>query len=442
MKITRRQFGGFAAALPLAAGTIVNDPEVVIVGAGAAGIAAAQVLINGGRRVQVLEAAPRIGGRCYTDTATFGVPFDRGAAWLHRSDKNPLTGLAKLHRFETVPHDPAETLFVDGRLAPAGSNAAYERAYERVSTALANAAEEEAEIAAPEVLASLNDSDVAAWGATAAANIGPLNMGVDFEAMSVKDWFDLDEDEPNRLVRQGLGTLVSRLGAGVPVAVNTTVRRVAAAGGRVRVTTERGTLSAKAAIVTVSAGVLARGSIAFDPMLDGRAQAALSGLQMGLLGKIALLYQPGSPALSFAEGSVLVPQVRGERGHTFLLRPLGTPLAICFVGGSLAWDLATQNEATNVAFARDRLRALLGADADRGFRGGAATTWGTNPLTLGAYAAARPGAWRARYSLNAPIGERVFLAGEALAAKASQTVHGAYQSGEAAGRRVLQLLKR
>ena len=442
MKLTRRQFGGFAAALPIAAGTIVNDPEVVIVGAGAAGIAAARVLMNGGRRVQVLEAAPRIGGRCYTDTATFGFPFDRGAQWLHRFDKNPLTGLAKLHRFETVPHDPQEMLFVSGRLAPAGANASYERAYGDVSTALAHAAEDEADLPAGQVLGALSGTDIDAWGPTAAASIGPLNMGVDFEAMSIKDWFELDEEEPNALVRQGLGTLIARLGAGVPVAVNTTVRAVSSGRGQVRVTTDRGIVTARAAIVTVSAGVLSSDAIGFDPGFDSTMQSALGGLQMGLLSKIALFYAPRSPALAFAEGSVLVPQVKDERGHYFLVRPLGVPLVMCFIGGSLAWDLATQSEATNISFARDRLRALLGARADQGLRGGASTSWGANPLTRGAYAAAKPGASHARYALSTPIGERVFLAGEALAGKASQTAHGAYQSGEAAARRVMQLLKR
>lgn len=442
MKLTRRQFGGFAAALPFAAGTIVNDPEVVIVGAGAAGIAAAQVLIKGGRRVQVLEAAPRIGGRAFTDTATFGFPFDRGAAWLHRFDKNPLTGLAKLHRFETVRHNPRETLFVEGRLAPAGANASFERAYGDISTALAHAAEDDADVSAGQVVASLSGDDIGAWGATAAASIGPLNMGVDFDAMSVKDWFELDEDEPNLLLRQGLGTLISRLGTGVPVAVNTAVRALSSSRGQVRVVTDKGAVTARAAIVTASAGVLASGAIAFEPGLDTTMQNALGGLQMGLLSKIALFYAPRSPALAFAEGSVLVPQVKDQRGHYFLARPLGVPLVICFVGGSLAWDLATQNEATNIAFARERLRALLGAQADQGLRGGTATTWGTSPLTRGAYAAARPGASQARYALSGPIGERIFLAGEALAGKASQTVHGAYQSGEAAARRVMQLLKK
>jgi monoamine oxidase len=74
-------------------------------------------------------------------------------------------------------------------------------------------------------------------------------------------------------------------------------------------------------------------------------------------------------------------------------------------------------------------------------RNATVTDWGRNPLCRGAFAAALPGQWKARAMLEAPIGERIFLAGEAQGGKAVQTVHGAYQSGQRAGRRVLQLLK-
>ena len=443
MKISRRQLGGFAAALPFAAAhaaAFIRDPDVVIVGAGAAGIAAAQVLINGGRRVQVVEAAPRIGGRCFTDTATFGMPFDRGAAWVRGIDRNPLTGFARLHRFELGAHDTNQMLFAQGSLQTRKSNKAYERAYLAYSDALAHAAEDEdvGDVAAGEIAPSGLDKDARAWTATVAATLGPLDMGVDLKHMSVKDWFLRDDGEPNRMVRQGLGTLVARLGMNVPIAVNTRVRSVAVSQGRVRVETERGDLTAKAAIVTASLGVLASGAIAFDPVLD---PSMLSGMQMGLISKIALRFALGSPALSFPEDTLVVPQVSDERGHSFLVRPFGAPLVVCHVGGSLAWDLSTQVESTNIGFARDRLRALLGSKGDQGYLAGAATNWGTNSNTLGAFAAALPGRWKARAALGAPIGERVFLAGEALGGKNVQTVHGAYESGQRSGRRVLRLLK-
>jgi monoamine oxidase len=446
MKISRRQLGGFAAALPFVpacAAALERAPDVVIVGAGVAGIAAAQVLINGGRRVQIVEAGPRIGGRCFTDTATFGVPFDRGAAWLRGIDRNPLTGLARLHRFDLGAEETNEMLFANGALQRRRASKDYERAYVALSDALAHAAEDDeaGDIAASKLAPYDADYKARAWSATVAATLGPLDMGVDFEKMSVKDWFLRDDAEPNRMVRQGLGTLVARLGLGLPIAVNTKARRVAVAGGGVRVETERGTLSAKAAIVTASVGVLSAGAIAFDPVLDASMVSALGGLQMGLVSKVALRFAAGSPVRGFPADTLVVPQVSDERGHVFLMRPFGLPLAICQVGGSLAWDLSTQAEAVNVAFARDRLRALLGAKADRGFVAGAATDWGTNPHTLGAVAAALPGQWKARSVLGTPIGERVFLAGEALGGKNVQTVHGAYESGQRAGRRVLKLLK-
>jgi monoamine oxidase len=103
--------------------------------------------------------------------------------------------------------------------------------------------------------------------------------------------------------------------------------------------------------------------------------------------------------------------------------------------------LSTQSERTVLEFSRDRLRALLGSRGDAGLRNAAVTDWGRNPLTRGAFAAALPGQWRARTALEAPIGERIFLAGEAQGGKAVQTVHGAYLSGQRAGRRVLSLLK-
>ncbi len=428
-------FAGFASAAP------VRDPDVVIVGAGAAGIAAAQILVNGGRRVQIVEASSRIGGRCYTDTATFGVPFDRGAAWLKGGAANPIAGLARLYRFDLTDHDAHELTFLQGTDRPLPDNVAYERAFDMVSETLAHAAEEPGDRAAGDVVASLTSQGGDAWIPAALAAVGPLDMGVDLADLSVTDWFRREEEETRRQIRQGLGTLIARFAFELPVAVNARARRVSANRDGASIETDQGTLRAKAVIVTVSLGVLAAEAIVFDPAPDAAMRNAFGGLQMGLLHKIALQYAPRSPAVAFPADSILIPQVIDERGHTFHVRPRNDALAVCTVGGSLARDLATQSEATNIAFARDKLRTLLGSDADRGFRAGTSTDWGTNPLTRGAISAVRPGQWSARRALETTIGERVFLAGEAQGDKAVQTVHGAFLSGQRAARRVLRLLK-
>ena len=77
-----------ALALPASSGI-----DVVIVGAGAAGIAAARRIAAAGRKLMLFEATDRVGGRCFTDTRTFGIPYDRGAHWIHMPDVNPLAAM-------------------------------------------------------------------------------------------------------------------------------------------------------------------------------------------------------------------------------------------------------------------------------------------------------------------------------------------------------------
>src|ERR1700716_2729573 len=103
MTMTRRDFlsppAALAAAPALGAGAwgapLPREADIVVIGAGAAGIAAARRIQAAKRRGIVVGAAGQIGGRCLTDTATFEVPFDRGARWMHNPDTNPMIRLAR-----------------------------------------------------------------------------------------------------------------------------------------------------------------------------------------------------------------------------------------------------------------------------------------------------------------------------------------------------------
>ncbi|MFY9695715.1 MAG: NAD(P)-binding protein, partial [Xanthobacteraceae bacterium] len=108
LQLSRRSFLAASAALaarPAAAATTpLSGPfEVVIVGAGAAGIAAARRLAAAGRRYVVIEATDHIGGRCITDTKSFGIPFDRGAHWMYLPDSNPVTKHAPVRGIDIYP---------------------------------------------------------------------------------------------------------------------------------------------------------------------------------------------------------------------------------------------------------------------------------------------------------------------------------------------------
>ena len=111
MTMTRRDFLSASAALaatPVLGGGAVaapvpRDADIVVVGAGAAGIAAARRIMAANRKVIVVEAAGRIGGRCQTDISSFDVPFDRGARWMHNPETNPMIRLGRAAGLEIAP---------------------------------------------------------------------------------------------------------------------------------------------------------------------------------------------------------------------------------------------------------------------------------------------------------------------------------------------------
>src|SRR6185295_2738604 len=128
MTMTRRDFltaSAAFAATPLlygnaAAAPLPREVDIVVIGAGAAGIAAARRIMAVNRKVVVLEATGQIGGRCLTDATTFDVPFDRGARWIHNPDTNPMIKLARVAGLDVVPAPLGQKIRIGRRNARAG----------------------------------------------------------------------------------------------------------------------------------------------------------------------------------------------------------------------------------------------------------------------------------------------------------------------------------
>src|SRR6266850_7256424 len=129
MTMTRRTFLSASAGLAavpvfcggrVGAAPLPREADIVVIGAGAAGIAAARRVMAANRKVIVLEATGQIGGRCLTDSTTFDVPFDRGARWIHNPDTNPMIKLARGAGLDVVPAPLGQKIRIGRRNARAG----------------------------------------------------------------------------------------------------------------------------------------------------------------------------------------------------------------------------------------------------------------------------------------------------------------------------------
>ena len=410
-----------------------DEPDVLVVGAGVAGIAAARTLHARGLSCLVLEAKDRIGGRAYTDATG----FDHGASWLHQSNDNPLTGFAEALGFETLDHDKLRQrlLFTEGRFATTaerGAFAATEDRFWRVIEAAAadGAPDRPASDAAPQ--GGRFDALVAHWE-------GAQICAAELSRMSLHDFAATALDGPNLLLRRGLGTLVASLAEGLPIRLSAPVTRLDWGGSGVEGSGAFGRIRARAAIITVSTGVLAQASMTFTPGLPAQTRDAINALPLGLLSKLSFPIPPGTLP-EFGPFASLRRDISGpgDRPISWIARPFGAPVMLAFIGGSLAWELSRAGKHAAEAHARAEFARVFGAEAARALGPPIITDWGEDPHFLGSYSHAIPGAQAARRVLAEPLGNgRLIFAGEACHPRFAATVAGAWLSGEAAAQLIL-----
>ncbi|MEM9301050.1 MAG: NAD(P)/FAD-dependent oxidoreductase [Pseudomonadota bacterium] len=396
------------------------DGTAIVVGAGAAGLGAARTLADAGCRVIVLEAAQRIGGRAYTETDTFGLPYDRGCHWLHDGGNNPLVGYGRRHGFD-VYGDPGREMLISasavGEHRLADWYAAQESYFADVEAGLRTNSD-----------ASLGDflADDHPWHSQLVSLIADTWYGK--EPAEISAAYVLDEpDGENWLCREGLGALVAHIGRGIPVQLGAAVERIRWAGRKVIVEASIGTLRADAVIVTVSTGVLASDSIRFDPALPTWKREAIAAYPMGVYNHVGLRYRGDVPGLG--ENLYVTPDEPGRRAPGLLYNVDGSGLHMLWTGGDLSRDLERAGPEAAIAWGRDHLADLLGSDIDTAFETGTFSRWGQNPWTRGSYASARPGGHKQREALRRPLADRLFFAGDACHPVSGASVGRAFETG-------------
>ncbi|MDA9478936.1 amine oxidase [Bradyrhizobium sp. CCBAU 65884] len=432
MTITRRGFlsasASLAAAMPVLRATaapLPREADIVVIGAGAAGIAAARRIMATGRKVVVMEAASQIGGRCITDSTTFEVPFDRGARWMHNPDTNPMIRLARSVGLDVMPAPSGQKMRIGRRNARAGETEQFLAALVRANRAIDDASRAKLDTSCASVL----PKDLGDWAGAAEFMLGAGFAGKDLKELSAIDKGRAQDRNAAIACRQGLGTLITKLGEQAPVALSTPASRISWSNRDVSVETQAGKIAARAAIVTVSTNVLTSGAIKFTPDIPKRTLDAASKLGLGSYDRI-VLQLPGNP-LGLSRDDILIEQSNSARTALMYANIGGSSLCSIDVGGAFGRDLSEQGEKAMVAFAREWITKLFGSEAAAAVGKTSATRWTASPYVLGAMSAASPGGQLSRKILSEPIGN-VFLAGEATHETLWGTVDGAWESGERA----------
>ena len=442
MTIKRRTVlssGAAALAAPLFARRAnAAAVDIIVVGAGAAGISAARELQKRGLTTAVIEATDRVGGRVISDTTTFGVPYDPGAHWLHHREENPFVDYGIAQGFDLYAAPEGE-LYYSGA-APMSDEEldAFGDAMDAAYAAIYKAGRKGRDVAPATVVPDLGD-----WALTADMFIGAYEIAKDFTNFSCKDWYTA-EDGTDWYCREGFGALFAHSARDVEVSLNTRAEVIRWGGQGVSVETNNGTLTARAMVITVSTGVLASGDITFDPPLPAKKDEAFGAITMGHYNHVALqlkdnffgIGEDGYFGYKITEASNGAP-----KGFAALVDACGHGITYCDIGGKFAKELSDAGGAAMYDFVVGDLKKAYGADVEKAIVKSHTFDWSKHPFTHGAYASAEPGGAWARAELRREEDDKIWFAGEATSTDDWATVAGAHKSGISVAKRIGRVIK-
>ena len=406
----------------------MTNKEIVIVGAGAAGLTAAKELQRLEQDFLLLEASHRIGGRAYTEDLAPGIPFDLGAHWLMQPSKNPLMHLAErdqLHLEKDNKHYTAARYFEEGKWLPEGTDRELGAYWDKQFDAMAQATNSDRDSS---VFDAIDNDD--RW-ATYFHALYAKDITRDVDQASARDALAFVHDEEDLAVADGLGNLMVPYGVDVPVTLNCAVHKIDSSSPRLKLDTVKGRIHADKVILTVSNGILSGRDIEFTPALPEWKLNAIEGLPLGSHTRIAVMFD--KPVLRELPRHFTV-NTSGDGPIHFRNQPFGNDYVEIVTGGRISEWMEKSGEHATIAFVLAKLREAAGNQAVPDPVRHIVSAWDQDAWVKGAYSCALPGAADQRSILARAIDERIYFAGEATSSDAYASVHGACISGRDAAR--------
>lgn len=413
----------------------MSDPDVLIVGAGIAGLAAARALVSRGKTVRVIEARNRIGGRIHS---VDGVDF--GAHWVHGTEGNPLTNLARQTGLplyftggdSTYPGGWTHLLFPKANgIAGDRSLIAFDQLMDaldagRETLAPSKSLGDAAEAAMTALAMPETERSLARWHLNLLAR---EDCAAEPDQLSARHWDEGCEvyGYGDSVFLGGFATLTAWLAEGLDILLDSPVTAIRHHANGVTVETSVTALHADKAIITLPIGVLRTGAMTFDPPLPEDKILAMQRIGTGALAKAVLAFaEPFWPRGAYAFG------LSGGDGPSSAVTSFAIDgrarLVLLYGGrGAARFEALAEDDARAEAMALLRREFGSGVPDPLGF---SRTDWSRDRYSLGAYSYVAAGSHPDDFATLAdPVGDRLFFAGEATSASQWAFAHGAYVSG-------------
>jgi len=442
--------------------------DVLVLGAGAAGLAAARDLSHAGLRVTIIEARPRVGGRILTlHDSRSPVPLELGAEFIHGERAETLS-LAQAAGLAVLELPDTHELAAAGRIKALDS---FWQLVDRMNHDLARRLVRrgrdfpvseylDSRSVPPSRRGMLRDFLQGFYAAR------PDRLSAESLAVEVRGSAERDEVAGGQFrIANGGDALMKWLRDGLDpdrteLRLSTVAQSVEWKGGSVRVACRGAdraplpTVSARTAVVTLPLAVLKAGMVRFDPALPAK-RRALAGLETGQVFKIVLRFRN-----AFWDDAEFLKERRGsgtDRGGLNFLHgqgaevptwwttlPVRSPVLVGYVGAIAAEQLLAEEppsrlERTLVALSE--ILAVPRRDLEDQLDASASHDWRADPFARGAYSYIGVGGIGAPRALARPVEGTLFFAGEATDGPQIGTVAGALASGRRAAREVLRVLK-
>ena len=432
------------AAVDLEKNASPRKQRILVIGAGLAGLAAAQKLQNQGHEVVVLEARDRIGGRIWTSAQWSDIPLDLGATWIHGAKGNPLTKLAQRIDAKIFETSYGNTVVYNaaGSSLSSKEEARLDQMRRKVFQALKQAQSSDNDSSVKQAVeslfqqANLDTQERQFLNFILSGNIEQEYAGSASELSA--HWYDDAKSfrGDDALFASGFRVVADYLAQNLHIQLGQPVREIHWNQSPLHIITNQTEHVADHVIVTLPLGVLKAGSVQFIPELPHSKQEAINALGMGVLNKCYLRFSKAFWPTD-VDWLEYISAHHGEWTEwVSFMRVANLPVLLGFNAADRGREIESWTDQQIVASAMQTLRTLYSSAALEPLDY-QITRWASDPFALGSYSFNAVGSTALmRQELAKPLNGHVHFAGEASEAKHFSTAHGAYLSGVRAAREI------